>query len=340
MPIFFCSFDGFVEIGTGSDAVTATFDNVVGAAHEPEVAVFVPHSPFFSAASDQNACVHCDECNQDVTFDSYTLDNKNNKLCAWKATGYDAACYSTVGATNPEYHYAFGDNTCYDPCLNDDNHKKKHDEAADAGPQEKAGQFVVLDYDFEVYFPNRGDFYGNGALGLRNPQKPEGWGYIDYMDTTTWLKEKYVVFPFDVTYKGKTFLSGEKVMLGTYDEATYTWHDDDPVDYKYTFHCLLSNREKAAASIQFVARAKNCEYPDILENHDEDHNYTRYGDAIRAYHDSEKSYFIDVIGRAPNITGIARKNVNSAATYLEVPSNNAPMIVAPERDVPGTSERT
>lgn len=240
---------------------------------------------------------HCDECNQDVTFDSYTLDNKNNKLCAWKATGYDAACYSTVGATNPEYHYAFGDNTCYDPCLNDDNHKKKHDEAADAGPQEKAGQFVVLDYDFEVYFPNRGDFYGNGALGLRNPQKPEGWGYIDYMDTTTWLKEKYVVFPFDVTYKGKTFLSGEKVMLGTYDEATYTWHDDDPVDYKYTFHCLLSNREKAAASIQFVARAKNCEYPDILENHDEDHNYTRYGDAIRAYHDSEKSYFIDVIGR-------------------------------------------
>lgn len=240
---------------------------------------------------------HCDECNQDVTFDLYTLDNKNNKLCVWKATGYDAACYSTVGATNPEYHYAFGDDTCYDPCLNDDNHKKKHDEAADAGPQEKAGQFVVLDYDFEVYFPNRGDFYGNGALCLWNPQKPEGWGYIDYMDTTTWLKEKYVVFPFDVTYKGKTFLSGEKVMLGTYDEATYTWHDDDPVDYKYTFHCLLSNREKAAASIQFVARAKNCEYPDILENHDEDHNYTRYGDAIRAYHDSEKSYFIDVIGR-------------------------------------------
>ena len=240
---------------------------------------------------------HCDECNQTVVFDTYTLDNKNNKLCVWKATGYDAACYSTVGAVNPEYHYAFGDNTCYDPCLDDNKHKKRHEEAADAGPQEKAGQLVVLDYDFEVYFPNIGDFYGNGALGLRNVQKPEGWGYIDKMDTTTWLKEKYVVFPFDVTYKGKTYLSGEKVMLGTYDEATCTWHDDDPVNYKYTFHCLLSNREKAAASVQFVARAKNCEYPDVLENHDEDHNYTRYGNAIRAYHDSEKSYFIDVIGR-------------------------------------------
>ena len=38
---------------------------------------------------------------------------------------------------------------------------------------------------------------------------------------------------------------------------------------------------------------------------------------------------------APNITGIARKNVYSAATVLDTPSNNAPTIVAPERDVPG-----
>ena len=38
---------------------------------------------------------------------------------------------------------------------------------------------------------------------------------------------------------------------------------------------------------------------------------------------------------APNITGIARKNVNSAATVLDTPINNAPTIVAPEREVPG-----
>ena len=43
---------------------------------------------------------------------------------------------------------------------------------------------------------------------------------------------------------------------------------------------------------------------------------------------------------APNITGIARKNVNSAATYRDVPSKSAPTIVAPERDVPGISEST
>ena len=43
---------------------------------------------------------------------------------------------------------------------------------------------------------------------------------------------------------------------------------------------------------------------------------------------------------APNITGIARKNVNSAATYLDTPKSRPPMIVAPERDVPGIKEST
>ena len=38
---------------------------------------------------------------------------------------------------------------------------------------------------------------------------------------------------------------------------------------------------------------------------------------------------------APAITGIARKNVNSAATVLDNPTRIPPRIVAPERDVPG-----
>ena len=40
----------------------------------------------------------------------------------------------------------------------------------------------------------------------------------------------------------------------------------------------------------------------------------------------------------PNITGIARKNENSAATVLDVPNKIAPKIVAPDRDVPGIIE--
>lgn len=248
----------------------------------------------------------CDTCGAYCIVDTYTVDNETKHRCSWPVTSYDAACYETRGSKNSEYHYSFGDDTCYDPCMNDNNHKKHPVKPNDNPDKAESGKFVILDYDFQIYFPNLGDFYGNGNLGIGNTQKPEGFGYYggkdgeDPMDTTIWLKEKYVVFPFDVTYKGKTYLAGEKVMLGTYDEATYTWHDDAPAGgadaYKYTFHCLLDNLEWAAAKIKFVAVAKNTPVEPV-ESKTEDHNYTRYGDYKRAYHDAFKDYFIDVVGR-------------------------------------------
>lgn len=248
----------------------------------------------------------CDTCGAYCIVDAYTVDNETKHRCSWPVTSYDAACYETRGSKNSEYHYSFGDDTCYDPCMNDNNHKKHPVKPNDNPDKAESGKFVILDYDFQIYFPNLGDFYGNGNLGIGNTQKPEGFGYYggkdgeDPMDTTIWLKEKYVVFPFDVTYKGKTYLAGEKVVLGTYDEATYTWHDDAPAGgadaYKYTFHCLLDNLEWAAAKIKFVAVAKNTPVEPV-ESKTEDHNYTRYGDSKRAYHDAFKDYFIDVVGR-------------------------------------------
>ena len=43
---------------------------------------------------------------------------------------------------------------------------------------------------------------------------------------------------------------------------------------------------------------------------------------------------------APNITGIPKKNENSAATVLEHPSKIPPRIVAPDLDVPGINDNT
>ena len=50
---------------------------------------------------------------------------------------------------------------------------------------------------------------------------------------------------------------------------------------------------------------------------------------------NENPNFTSFSRLAPNMTGMARKNVNSAATLLETPMSSAPTIVAPERDVPG-----
>ena len=57
-------------------------------------------------------------------------------------------------------------------------------------------------------------------------------------------------------------------------------------------------------------------------------------------HENAKPNFKSLSKLAPNITGIARKNVNSAATSLEVPSIIAPRIVAPDLDVPGIKDNT
>src|SRR5699024_5718408 len=43
---------------------------------------------------------------------------------------------------------------------------------------------------------------------------------------------------------------------------------------------------------------------------------------------------------APSIVGTARKKVNSAAATRETPMSKAPIIVAPDRDVPGISDNT
>ena len=43
---------------------------------------------------------------------------------------------------------------------------------------------------------------------------------------------------------------------------------------------------------------------------------------------------------APNIIGIAKKNVNSEANTLDAPNANAPIIVDPDLDVPGINANT
>ena len=51
-----------------------------------------------------------------------------------------------------------------------------------------------------------------------------------------------------------------------------------------------------------------------------------------------KKYFNIFKSDAPTITGIAKKNVNVAATFLSNQTSNHPIIVEPLRDVPGTSD--
>ena len=51
-------------------------------------------------------------------------------------------------------------------------------------------------------------------------------------------------------------------------------------------------------------------------------------------------YFPNFKTEAPSIVGIAKKKENSVETNRDVPKSIAPIMVAPDREVPGISERT
>lgn len=181
------------------------------------------------------------ECNEPhhkgLTYDQsgkLVLDNYGNPLC--------------------KEHYAGSNKICWSACCDDDKHKNTKDEViVDVGGGTevlKLAEYLQLDEGFTVYFPNIGDFYGNGALGLANPQITRGFGYKDRMDTTRWTREKRVKFPFDVIF--------EEIDGSMNIYPAHTWIElDVPTEY-FNFYLLVENHEMSNASVEFECEAVNC----------------------------------------------------------------------------------
>ncbi|QMV40498.1 glycine rich domain-containing protein [Cohnella cholangitidis] len=151
----------------------------------------------------------------------------------------------------------------------------------------QAGNFINLDYGFEIFFPNTGDFYGNGAQGLSYASEITGKGFVDNMDTTEWTQSKQVKFDFYVNYNGETYSPDEWIDL--------------PVNCAsfrciYDFYVPLANSEAISALVQFRSFAINSDTPDYTAPK----NKIRY-ENLAAKHSSIGSWNIDVVGRIGNL---------------------------------------
>ncbi len=213
------------------------------------------------------------------------------------------------------FHYDYDDPVCYDACHNDAKHSDAVTEIKDtSGKAVTMGDFITLDQFFEVYFPNRGDFYGNGALGIGTTVLERGKGYMDAMDTSEWTREKKVRFPFDVLYERdgvwETWPGGNWIPLEVRDE------NGRGLEH-YRFYCLLENGELSAGQVDFAVEAINCsDSPGGKENpyeEDDSHDmdcplYDNHWVTNRqrlllktAYHSAYKMTYIDVVGRIGNL---------------------------------------
>lgn len=175
-------------------------------------------------------------------FNTHVCESANGtKLCK---------TYTYLNCTEPHHrgeHYSSSNKICWSACGKDDNHKNTKTETKNKEGTETLhlAEYLQLDAAFTVYFPNIGNFYGNGKLGLASPQTTRGFGYTENMDTTNWTREKRVKFPFDVIFEDNIYTSG-------------TWIDlDVPTEY-FNFYLLVSNSEMANAPVEFEVEAINC----------------------------------------------------------------------------------
>lgn len=122
-------------------------------------------------------------------------------------------------------HYDYANDICWSACGNDANHKTTHEETVNAnGTKIQQAEYITLDNFFKVYFPNTGDFYGDGSYGIPEPKINRGKGYIQNMDTTEWTREKYVKFDYEVLYERngvwESHSAGEWIPLEIIDGKT------------------------------------------------------------------------------------------------------------------------
>lgn len=152
------------------------------------------------------------------------------------------------------------------------------------------GNFILLDYGFQLYFPNTGDFFGNGQWGWSQTTSLRGKGFVDGMDTTEWTRAKYVKFAFHVIYNNTLYKAHEWIELPLNSPSG---------DWIYDFYVPLANREKISALVEWKSIAINAPF----EDNDTPVNKARY-DAPRkhaAKHSALKRFNVDIVGRIGNM---------------------------------------
>ena len=112
------------------------------------------------------------------------------------------------------------------------------------------------------------------------------------MDTTEWIKTKWVQFPFAVVYNDQTYLAHEKIYLSVPETI-------------FEFYVPLHDDEMASAEVKFGTVAINAQNGEELEcgpNKSQNiENITYNGKPKAHHHNADKRTYIDVVGRIGNL---------------------------------------
>lgn len=238
----------------------------------------------------------------------------------------------TLTCTEPHHsgnHYA-GDELCYDACHNDAKHKVTTKNNVTDGTF-TPGNFINLDWNFQIYYANNGDFFQSNEHGIGALTNVRGIGYTDDMQTVRWTKTKEARFDFNVIHKDKLYLAGNWVPLADkgeyqgevgspYSEKYWSKYDTDDYnslfgdqhyntntrDFRYDFYCVEANNEGKGVNISINAYAINNKNM-VLDGGTQGNfpgnetNRLRTGARNTSKHSTYNQKFIDVVGRIGNL---------------------------------------
>lgn len=237
-----------------------------------------------------SSCTH--ELNSHVC-DGKCTDNIKKVLICTNPHHYEEGENWDAGLASA--HYGYGDLRCWSPCGDDAKHIPAKEVTLGNGQLASiVDTFINLDREFRIYFPDLGDFAQNPTLhGIGELSMQRGMGYTDNMNTTKWVRSKYVAFPvntvwYSSTGEVKSFQANEQINLNEleYDEGGYGY---------YTFYCVLGNREAMNATVEFDAIAVNAQEIDWYRENNKKRNLDRTRD-YAAKHTAYKIQYIDVVG--------------------------------------------
>jgi hypothetical protein len=235
-----------------------------------------------------------------ANFPQKMPDGVINPIFAKDALAYNkhvhtTACVvtKTLSCSEPHHsggHYDGSSDICWDACGLDHNHQQlKAEVTKPNGSTVKSGTFVNMDYGFQIYFPNIGDFAQQVDLqGIGSITTSRGLGYVNGMDTTQYTSGKRVKFDFNVTYAGKIYPSG-------------SWIDLPLSGDTFDFYAPLANSESMGSSVQFdvvpingtpIGEPVNDNFYNVT-NRERNYDFT-------SYHGAFKEAYVDLVGRIGN----------------------------------------
>lgn len=159
------------------------------------------------------------------------------------------------------------------------------------GKQFDRGDFINIDYGFQVYYPNVGDFAQQpNLLGIADVTATRGLGYTTPMDVTKYTDNKQMKFAFAVIYNGHSYPAD-------------TWIDVPVEQTLFDLYSPLGNPEAAAASVEFQSAPINGmpTGTPTNTNYETVTNKDRLGEDLAAEHGAYKKTFIDMVGRIGNL---------------------------------------